>query len=55
MDLEKLRNAATEVIGIDQVGRQQMMSPVVGCVPQNITDVSVNNLRQLGVAGTMKN
>ena len=44
-NLEELRNAATDIIGIDQLGRGQVMSPVAGWVPQNSTDIMINLLR----------
>ena len=46
MNLEELRNEAKEIISIDQLGRGQVVSPVLSRVPQNGTDVFVNLFSQ---------
>ena len=45
-NLEEFRNVGTKTIGIDQLGRGQVVSPVAGRVPQNTTDIFVNSLRE---------
>ena len=41
-NLEELRNETKEIIDVDRLGGGQVVSPVLGRVPQNGTDVFVN-------------